>query len=210
MLNPKKILILAPHTDDGELGCGGSIAQFCAEGKEVYYAAFSLCEKSLPANLPSDTLAKECRKATAILGIPTEHLFLYNYEVREFPQARQAILEELVTLQKQLGPDLVFIPSSSDLHQDHQVIHQEGMRAFKHCSLAGYELPWNNFSFNCQYFNRIQEAPLQKKIQALQAYASQAHRHYMQEDFVRSLARVRGVQCNAPFAEAFELYRIIH
>jgi N-acetylglucosamine malate deacetylase 1 len=176
----------------------------------VYYAAFSLCEKSLPANLPSDTLAEECKKATRLLGIPAEHLFLYNYEVREFPQARQSILEELVKLQKNIGPDLVFIPSINDVHQDHQVIHQEGMRAFKHCSLAGYELPWNNFSFSCQYFNRIEEAQIQKKIEALQAYATQAHRHYMQEDFIRSLARVRGVQCNAPFAEAFELYRLIH
>ncbi|MGH2553513.1 MAG: PIG-L deacetylase family protein, partial [Chitinophagaceae bacterium] len=132
MFHPQKILILSPHTDDGELGCGGSIAKFCAEEKEVYYAAFCLCSKSLPAELPPDTLEKECKKATAILGIKSSNLILFNYDVRELPAARQKILDELLQLNKQINPDLVFIPAASDIHQDHQVIHQEGMRAFKH------------------------------------------------------------------------------
>ncbi len=74
MLDPQKILVLAPHTDDGELGCGGSIAKFCAEGKQVYYVAFSLCSKSLPQDLSPDTLAKECKKAVSILGIKAENV----------------------------------------------------------------------------------------------------------------------------------------
>ena len=92
MFNPKKILVLSPHTDDGELGCGGSMARFCAEGKEVYHAAFCLCSKSLPDNLPANTLELECKKATAVLGIPASNLILFNYEVRELPAARQQIL----------------------------------------------------------------------------------------------------------------------
>lgn len=209
MFNPKKILVLAPHTDDGELGCGGTIARLVAEGKEVHYAAFCLCAKSLPAHLPADTLAQECKQATAALGIRPEHLLLFDYEVRELPSMRQAILEELVKLNKQIAPDLVFLPAANDIHQDHQVIHQEGLRAFKHSSIAGYELPWNNFRFETAFFQRLSEAELGKKITALKAYASQAGRNYMQEDFIRSLAKVRGVQCNAPLAEAFELYRLI-
>ena len=125
MFNPKKILVLAPHTDDGELGCGGSIAKFRDEGKEVFYAAFCLCSKSLPAGLPADTLEKECRKATAVLGIPPSHLTFFNYEVRELPGARQKILEELLQLNQKINPDLVFLPAASDVHQDHQVINQE-------------------------------------------------------------------------------------
>lgn len=209
MFNPKKILVLAPHTDDGELGCGGTIAKYCREGMEVYYAAFCLCAKSLPANLPADTLEQECKAATAMLGIKPENLILFNYEVRELPAARQPVLEELVALQKKINPDLVFLPAAADVHQDHQVIHQEGLRAFKHASLAGYELPWNNFSFTTSYFNRLSEADLVAKTNALKAYRSQAHRNYMQEEFTRSLAKVRGVQCNSDYAEAFELYRLI-
>ncbi len=94
MFDPKTILVLAPHTDDGELGCGGSIAKFAEEGKKIYYAAFSLCSKSLPQGLAEDTLAHECKKATATLGIPADNVTLFDFEVREFPKLRQEILEE--------------------------------------------------------------------------------------------------------------------
>jgi N-acetylglucosamine malate deacetylase 1 len=209
MFNPQKILVLAPHTDDGELGCGGSIAKFCAAGKEVFYAAFCLCSKSLPATVPANTLELECRKATAILGIPSSNLILYNHEVRELPASRQKILEDLLQLNKQINPDLVFLPAVSDIHQDHQVIHQEGMRAFKNVTFAGYELPWNNYSFHTNFFIRLSEKELDKKVESLKSYQSQSHRNYMQEDFTRSLAKVRGVQANAEYAEAFEIYKWI-
>ncbi len=209
MFDPKKILVLAPHTDDGELGCGGSIAKFCAEGREVYYAAFCLCSRSLPDSLPANTLELECKKATAILGIPAERLILFNYNVRELPQSRQQVLEELLQLSRQINPDLVLLPAASDIHQDHQTIHEEGLRAFKNTTFAGYELPWNNYSFRTNFFIRLTAKDLNKKTDALRAYASQSHRNYMQEDFIRSLAKVRGVQCNAEYAEAFEVYKFI-
>lgn len=209
-MDVKKILVLAPHTDDGELGCGASLAGFVAEGKDVYYAAFSLCRKSLPAGLPADTLEKECRAATKELGIDTGHLFFFDFEVRTFDEQRQALLEELVKLNKTLVPDMVFIPSSSDNHQDHQVIHAEAQRAFKHCSVLGYELPWNHASFRSTYFVPVTPAAIEKKVNAVAAYQSQAHRNYMNGDFIRSLAKVRGVQCNSEYAEAFEVYKFIH
>ncbi len=209
MFNPQKILVLAPHTDDGELGCGGSIAKFCAEGKEVYYAAFCLCSKSLPASLPANTLELECRKATAILGIPASNLILFNYEVRNLPGFRQQVLEKLLQLNTNINPDLVLLPAASDIHQDHQVIHQEGMRAFKNVTFAGYELPWNNFSFHTNFFIRLSKTELDKKVESLKSYQSQSHRNYMQEDFTRSLAKVRGVQANAAYAEVFEIYKWI-
>lgn len=206
----KKILVLAPHTDDGELGCGASIAQFREMGAALYYAAFSLCRKSLPEGLAPDTLEKECTLATAALGIPASHLRFFDFEVRTFGEQRQPILEALVRLNRELAPDLVFIPSASDQHQDHQVIHSEALRAFKNCSVLGYELPWNHSRFQSTYFIPVTEAALEKKIRALQAYQSQQHRNYMQEDFTRSLAKVRGVQCNHIYAEAFEVYKFIH
>ena len=209
MFNPKKILVLAPHTDDGELGCGGSIAKFCAAGKEVFYAAFCLCSKSLPSSVPANTLELECRKATAVLGIPPSNLILYNYEVRELPASRQKILEDILQLNKQINPDLVFLPAASDIHQDHQVIHQEGMRAFKNVTFAGYELPWNNYSFHTNFFIRLSQDEMDKKVESLKSYKSQSGRNFMQEDFTKSLAKVRGVQANAEYAEAFEIYKWI-
>jgi LmbE family N-acetylglucosaminyl deacetylase len=209
MFDPKKILVLAPHTDDGELGCGGSISKFRNEGKDVWYAAFSICSGSLPEGLPADTLANECKKATAILSIPAAHVTLFDFEVRVFPKHRQEILEELVQLNKKIKPDLVFIPSVADIHQDHGVIHVEALRAFKNSSLLGYELPWNHPPFTSPFFINLSAKDIAKKSEALKEYQSQSHRNYMQEDFIHSLAKVRGVQANSEYAEAFEVYKII-
>ena len=134
---------------------------------------------------------------------------LFDFEVREFPANRQEILERLIFLQREWEPDLVMIPDATDIHQDHQVIHQEALRAFKKTSILGYELPWNQQSFMANYFIRVSKENLDKKIKAIQAYESQSHRNYTQADFLQSLARVRGVQCQAEFAEAFTVYRLI-
>jgi len=209
MLQLNRILILAPHTDDGELGCGGTIAKFIAEGKEVYYVAFSDCKKSLAAGLAPDTLKQECKKATGILGIKESNVFFFDFDVRTFPAHRQEILEEMVKLNKTIQPDLVFTPAASDIHQDHGVIYTESLRAFKKCSLLGYELPWNNPLFNTQYFVKLTEKEVQKKLLSLKAYSSQSHRVYFTEDFITSLAIVRGVQSNTKYAEAFEVYKLI-
>ena len=209
MFNPTRILILAPHTDDGELGCGATIASFIASGIKVFYSAFSTCSQSLPKDFPADTLSIECKKANTILGIQQENIILFDYEVRELSDHRQAILDELISLNKKLHPDLVILPAKNDIHQDHQVVHSEGMRAFKNCSILGYELPWNNTRFQPNYFQKINPENLQNKIDALKAYKSQSTKNYMQEDFIRSLAKVRGVQSNCEYAEAFEIYKLV-
>ena len=210
MINKKRILVLAPHTDDGELGLGGSIARFVDEGKEIYYAAFSLCRRSLEPGLAPDTLEIEVKAATKILGIPPENLRLFDYDVRNFNSFRQNILEDMVVLKKELKPELVFLPCSSDLHQDHQVIHNEGLRAFKDASILGYELPWNNLNFQTSCFIKLQEKFVMKKLEALQAYKSQSHRAYLNEGFIRGLATARGVQIGCEFAEAFEVMKVIY
>ena len=80
-----KILILAPHTDDGELGMGGSIAKFIEEGKEVYVAAFSIAEDSLPEGFKKDALVYEFRGAMEVLGVKPENQFIFKNRVRHFP-----------------------------------------------------------------------------------------------------------------------------
>ena len=210
MLTTKqRVLVLAPHTDDGELGCGGTIARFCREGREVHYVAFSIATRSLPAGWAPDTLAKEVAAATKVLGIPPENLILYDYDVRRFKEFRQEILEELVKIGKRLKPDLVFVPSPTDIHQDHQVISEEGLRAFKNQTILGYEMPWNNLSFNTRSFSILSDHDIATKVEALKAYQSQAHRPYVNENFIRSLATTRGVQIGTEWAEAFEVIRFL-
>lgn len=204
-----KILILAPHTDDGEFGCGGSIARFIRQGASVYYAAFSSAEESVPDGFPKNVLETEVRKATKILGIKEDNLILFKYRVRRFAQSRQEILEDLVRLNRDIQPDLVFMPSISDLHQDHSTIAIEGLRAFKKTTILAYEIPWNNLNFSTQCFIKIDSAHLGKKIEALKEYNSQKGRSYASEKFIRSLAITRGTQIGSKYAEIFEVIRWI-
>ena len=205
----KRILVLAPHTDDGEVGCGGSIHRFLEEGVEVYYAAFSTARKSLRSGLPPDTLEKEVKEATSTLGIPRGNLLLFDYAVREFPKYRQEILEELIMLRTKISPDLVFVPSPTDIHQDHKVVADEALRAFKRVTVLGYEEPWNNIVFVTRNFIKLKKSDVEIKAEALKCYRSQIHRAYFTEDFVWSLARMRGIQIENEYAEAFEVLRFI-
>jgi len=207
--NQERILILAPHTDDGEFGCGGSIAKFIEQGKNVYYVAFSTAEKSVPDGWPKDILKTEVKDATKRIGIPPDNLIIYNYEVRKLNYVRQEILEELVKIKKEISPQLVFIPSQNDLHQDHSTVATEAIRAFKQTSIMGYELPWNNITFHTQGFIKLDSRHIQKKIDALKAYDSQSQKAYAAEDFIRSWAKTRGTQIGATFAETFEITRWI-
>lgn len=208
-MNQKRILILAPHTDDGEFGCGGSIAKFIQEGADVFYAAFSLAEESVPSGFPKNILEFEVREATKILGIRKDNLLLFKYQVRHFANHRQEILEDLVILNNDIFPDLVFMPCLHDLHQDHSTIAIEGLRAFKKTSILGYEIPWNNMNFATQCFIPLDDKHLLCKINALNCYKSQKHKEYASENFIRSLAVTRGTQIGKPHAEAFETIRWI-
>ena len=92
------VLVLAPHTDDGEFGCGGTISKLIGEGKEVHYVAFSSCEKSVPKQFPKDILITEVKAATKKLGIREENLSILKYDVRTFNYHRQDILDDLINL----------------------------------------------------------------------------------------------------------------
>lgn len=208
-MHKKRILVLAPHTDDGEFGCGASIARFIAERAEVYYAAFSLAEESVPPPFPKNILETEVKKATLVLGIQPDNLLLFKYQVRHFAYHRQEILEDLVKVNKELKPNLVFMPATHDLHQDHTTIAYEGLRAFKKTSILAYEMPWNNLNFATQAFITFTEAELNKKLKALDCYDSQKGRNYVSEEFIRGLAVTRGVQIGARYAEVFEVVRWI-
>jgi len=202
------ILVLAPHTDDGELGLGASINYFVENGKNVVYAAFSTAEQSVPEGFPKDILKSEVKAATSVLGIEPENLLIFNYEVRKLNYVRQEILETLIDLRKKQKFDLVFIPSLHDIHQDHTTIAQEGLRAFKNTTLLGYELIWNNLSFDTQGFIKLEKRHIDAKINALKMYKSQGFRDYLSGEFITALARTRGVQVGCEYAEAFEVIRL--
>jgi len=205
--NLEKVLVISPHTDDAELGMGGTIALLVERDVEVYCHAFSNASKSLPKNLPKDTLEVEFRNAMKALKLPDKFVKIHNYEVRTFSYHRQQILDDLYKIKIELKPDLVFLPSTKDIHQDHQVICQEGIRIFKTTCLLGYELPWNNITFPTTSFFVLKKDHIDKKIDALKCYNSQKYREYLNPEFIQSLAITRGTQIQVDFAEAFEVIR---
>jgi LmbE family N-acetylglucosaminyl deacetylase len=206
-MNFKTALVLAPHTDDGEFGCGGTIAKLVENGANVYYMAFSSAEKSVPAGFPEDILKHEVRAATKQLGIKPGNLILKDFEVREFPIHRQEILEELILIKKEIAPDLVMMPSLHDCHQDHYTVAMEGVRAFKTTTVLGYEVPWNNLTLNTTMFSCLEKRHIDRKLAALDCYNSQKDRNYAQPEYIRNLASVRGMQISVEFAEVFEVIR---
>lgn len=203
-----RVLVVCPHTDD-EFGCAGTIYRLINEGAEIRYIALSRCEISVPEPFSKDILEIECRKCTNLLGISPEAVQIMNYPVRHFPEHRQNILELLVRLNREFSPNLVLLPSSYDTHQDHATVFQEGFRAFKYSTILGYELPQNLISFDNSAFIRLSEDCILKKIDALSQYASQTFRRYTASEFIKGLAIVRGAQCNADYAEAYEVIRLI-
>jgi N-acetylglucosamine malate deacetylase 1 len=206
-LGARRVLVLGAHTDD-EFGCAGTIARMTEDGVEVHYACFSSCEESVPQGYDRDVLKREVAEATAALGINAERFTLYSFPVRHFPAHRQEILEELVRLRQRIEPQLVLLPALSDIHQDHSVIAREGLRAFKHATILGYELPMNTITFQHACFVRLEPHHLERKIAHVQCYRSQQDRPYMREEFIHALATVRGLQMNVPAAEAFEVIRL--
>ena len=208
-MNFKNVLVLAPHTDDGEFGCGGTISRLADNGAEITYVAFSSCEESVPKEFDSNITKKELKEATRVLGISGNNVILHDFKVRFFAEYRQSILEELVSINNKLNPDLILLPSLDDCHQDHNTIAKEGFRAFKRSSILGYEMPWNNKIFPTTCFVKLKKEDIDKKVNAIKCYKSQEFRTYAREDFIKNLASVRGVQAGTKFAESFEVIRWI-
>lgn len=202
------VLVLSPHTDDAELGCGATISRLIREGNKVSVAVFSTCEDSLPKGFLPGTLKTECIDSLTSLGILEEDIFFYDYQVRVFNYSRQSILDEMITLKKRLEPSKVFIPSVDDYHQDHKTVADEAVRCFKNnCSILSYELIWNNTGFKNQIYYDLLEEDVQNKIFALSKYETQKHRIYFKNNFIESLATVRGAQNGIRYAEVFEVIR---
>jgi LmbE family N-acetylglucosaminyl deacetylase len=210
MENKQRILFISPHTDDVELGAGGTLIRFLKENKEVYVVAFCGAKESLRQHgHPENLLALEFQAAMNYIGVPQSNYFLLDFPLREFSSCRQLILDKLIELKESINPDLVIIPSKNDNHQDHEVIHAEAVRAFKNRSIWCYELPWNQMKFNGSCYVKLDKEIVDQKIEMLKNYKSQSSlsRAYFKEDFLRGLAHVRGCQSFTEYAEAFEVIR---
>ena len=130
--------------------------------------------------------------ACSELGIGSAQVNVLDHRVRRFSEKRQLILDKMISVRDSFRPQLVLCPSLGDVHQDHCVVAQEAVRAFKRTCLLSYELPWNNLSFGNQLGVRLTEDQVMKKARAIGRYKSQSARDYMQEDYIIAAAKTRG------------------
>lgn len=200
-----RVLALSPHTDDVEFGAGATLSRLVRDGAEVYSLALSACERSVPEGSPPDVLRGEFAAAMDALGV-TDH-GVHDFPVRGFPSQRQRVLDLLVEARKQISPDLVLCPALSDTHQDHRVVAEECVRAFRGVTTLGYVLPWNCPTVSVCGWREVFDADVDRKLRALSCYRSQAGRPYATESAVRAHLVTAGLQSGRKYAEPFEVIR---
>ncbi len=193
-----KILALGAHPDDIEISCGGFISRMIRERHEVICIALSDCGMN--------EIHPEMRESMNILGVTSS--WVCAFKRRVFPMDRQGILRYFIYIKDTYGPfDIILTHDESDKHQDHSTVAQETIRAFGTSTILTYKSPFNSLCLDENYFVKIDEEDLDRKIEALKCYKSQTGRVYMGDEVIRSQAVFRGLQAGCKFAEAFKLIR---
>jgi len=204
IISGKKFLFLGAHPDDIELGCGAFLAHI-ARLAEVRCITLSDNQKNpLLKNVPAEHF-----KSMAVLGIPKENVILDQFETRNFPRDRQQILEYLYSVNHEYHPDTVFVHSLADIHQDHRVVTEEALRAFRGVTVLGFDVFRSSYGFFPHLLVEVEEKDVATKIQALAQYETYADKYYFSPDVIRATMVRHGALAEKPFAEGFDILRIV-
>jgi LmbE family N-acetylglucosaminyl deacetylase len=199
----KKLLFVGPHPDDVEMGCGGIISKYC-KSAQITYLILSPCLED-PKN---KDILNEARKAVGRLGLSTEALIIKDLPRRTFHDQRREIRDVLISTREKYKPDMVFCPSFKDIHQDHSVTAEETLRLFRDIGVISYEAPRSSIVFEPNLYVELSDQNMKDKIEALMCYKSQYDKYYFKPSVIQSFAHMRGSQCRATYAEAFEVLRM--
>jgi N-acetylglucosamine malate deacetylase 1 len=200
----QKVLFIGAHPDDIELGCGALIANIAAT-TEV------LC-LTLSDNLKNPALqnvVEEHYRSMAILGVPRDHDRVEPFETRRFPHARQEILEYLFQLNRQFRPDIVFVHSKADIHQDHNVATEEALRAFRGTTVLGFDTLRSSYGFFPHFLVEVSEQDMERKVQALKEYSTYGEKYYFDPSVLCATLIRHGALAERPYAEGFDILRIV-
>ncbi len=200
----KNILFLGAHPDDIELGCGALIAEIM---NQTNILCFTFSDNQKNPDLLN--LVEEHYKSMAVLGLKEEQVILDSFTTRRFPDYRQEILEKMIQLNRQLHPEIVFVHTTQDIHQDHITVTQEAMRAFRGTTVLGFDVLRSSYGFFPHFLVEVSEASVQKKIDALAEYKTYSNRYYFNPEIMRSTAIRHGALAERPFAEGFDIIRIV-
>lgn len=200
----RKVCFIGAHPDDIELGCGALISNIHAQ-TEVLCVTLSDNQK----NPDLVHVAEEHRQSMSILGVPVENVHLEQFETRRFPEARQEILEYMVRLNREYRPDVIFVHTRADVHQDHGTVTEEALRAFRGRTVFGYDVLRSSYGFFPHFLVEVSAEDVEKKVQALAAYKTYANRYYFDPQITRATMIRHGALAERPYAEGFDIIRIV-
>lgn len=198
------VCFIGAHPDDIELGCGALIADIVGQTNVV---CVTLSDNQKNPELKD--LVEEHRQAMSILGVKPENAILHDFTTRRFQAARQEILEVMIGLKHKYHPEVVFVHTAQDIHQDHKTITEEALRAFRGTTVLGFDVLRSSYGFFPHFLVEVSEEGVQKKIQALQAYKTYAKKYYFDAQIIHATAIRHGALAERPYAEGFDILRIV-
>jgi LmbE family N-acetylglucosaminyl deacetylase len=200
----KKVLFLGAHPDDIEIGCGALIHHI-VEQTEILCVTLSDNQK----NPDLKNVKDEHLRSMKVLGVPDEKVVLGTFTTRVFPDSRQEILEYFLKLRREFQPDLIFVHSKQDVHQDHLTMTDEALRAFRGITVLGFDVVRSSYGFFPHFLVEVTEEDVEKKIEALSEYETYHDKYYFNRELTRSIMVRHGALAEIPFAEGFDILRIV-
>jgi N-acetylglucosamine malate deacetylase 1 len=200
----KKVLFLGAHPDDIEIGCGALIHHIV---KQTDILCVTLSDNQKNPDLKQ--VKDEHVRSMKVLGVPEERIIFGPFTTRVFPDARQDILEYFLKLRRDFKPDLIFTHSRQDVHQDHLTMTDESLRAFRGITVLGFDVVRSSYGFFPHFLAEVTEEDVNKKIEALSEYETYKDRYYFNSDLTRSIMVRHGALAEVPFAEGFDILRIV-
>lgn len=200
----KRILFVGAHPDDIELGCGALLANVVNRAEVL---CLTLSDNQ--ANPALANLVEEHYRSMEVLGVSRESVLVEDFETRNFARDRQRILEYLYELNREHKPEIVFVHTSADIHQDHGVVTQEALRAFRGTSVLGFDVIRSSYGFFPNFLVEVSEQDVEKKLSALAEYKSYADKYYFDPELIRATLVRHGALAERPYAEGFDILRIV-
>lgn len=198
----RNILAIGAHPDDIELGCGGTIRKHVLNGDKVCYVVASLGEKSGDA----DRRKSEVMAAAKLMEVENVHFLNLPDTMIMHDGDTVSLLDEHI---KELEPEIVYVHSPKDFHQDHANIAKSTLSASRRMknAILLYETPSTTIEFRPAAFSDVSEV-FEDKLRCIEEYVSQNKKEYMEKEAIIGLAKARGYTMGVEFAEAFEVARL--
>jgi LmbE family N-acetylglucosaminyl deacetylase len=205
--DPFIILCLGAHSDDIEIGCGGTILRLLTEYNniEVHWVVFG------SSGIRNAEAFESANKF--LVNSLKKNIIVESFKDGFFPYAGQEIKAFFETLKQTIRPDIIFTHYRHDLHQDHRLISELTWNTFRNHRILEYEImKYDGDIGNPNFFVQLDDALCQQKVaHILESFKSQANHHWFSKEAFFALLRLRGIECNATehYAEGFYCRKIV-